>query len=192
MRLRPSGASGLLVSEIENFGDYQRTDAWTWEHQALVRARFMFGDNSLSSRFNELRSEVLESNRDNAALAKEVRDMRLKMRQHLLKVSEGMFDLKQSPGGIADIEFIAQYLVLANASEHQALSFWSDNVRIFEQLVELELISIASAQALTQAYCYLRDESHRLTLQQVATTLPLATVQHHANKVIEIYQQILH
>lgn len=192
MRLRPSGASGLLVSEIENFGDYQRTDAWTWEHQALVRARFMFGDNSLSSRFNELRSEVLESNRDNTALAKEVRDMRLKMRQHLLKVNEGMFDLKQSPGGIADIEFIAQYLVLANASEHQALSFWSDNVRIFEQLVELELIPIASAQALTQAYCYLRDESHRLTLQQVETTLPLATVQHHANKVIEIYQQILH
>lgn len=192
MRLRPSGASGLLVSEIENFGDYQRTDAWTWEHQALVRARFMFGDNSLSTRFNELRSDVLESNRDNALLAKEVRDMRLKMRQHLLKVPQEMFDLKQSPGGIADIEFIAQYLVLAHACEYQALSFWSDNVRIFEQLAELELIPIASAQALTQAYCYLRDESHRLTLQQVETTLPLATVQHHANKVIEIYQQILH
>ena len=192
MRLRPSGASGLLVSEIENFGDYQRTDAWTWEHQALVRARFMFGDNSLSTRFNELRSDVLESNRDNATLAKEVRDMRLKMRQHLLKVPQGMFDLKQSPGGIADIEFIAQYLVLAHACEYQALSFWSDNVRIFEQLAELELIPIASAQALTQAYCYLRDESHRLTLQQVETTRPYASVQHHADKVVEIYQQILH
>ncbi|MCL1092949.1 bifunctional [glutamate--ammonia ligase]-adenylyl-L-tyrosine phosphorylase/[glutamate--ammonia-ligase] adenylyltransferase [Shewanella kaireitica] len=192
MRLRPSGASGLLVSEIENFGDYQRTDAWTWEHQALVRARFMFGDNSLSSRFNELRSDVLESNRDNATLAKEVRDMRLKMRQHLLKVPQGMFDLKQSPGGIADIEFIAQYLVLAHACEYPALSFWSDNVRIFEQLAELELIPIASAQALTQAYCYLRDESHRLTLQQVETTRPYASVQHHAEKVIDIYQQILH
>ncbi|PKH55408.1 bifunctional [glutamate--ammonia ligase]-adenylyl-L-tyrosine phosphorylase/[glutamate--ammonia-ligase] adenylyltransferase [Shewanella sp. Choline-02u-19] len=191
MRLRPSGASGLLVSEIEHFGDYQRKEAWTWEHQALVRARFMFGDNSLSSRFNELRSEVLESNRDNAVLAKNVRDMRLKMRDHLLKVGKGMFDLKQSPGGIADIEFIAQYLVLANASEYPSLSFWSDNVRIFEQLAELELIPIASAQSLTQAYCHLRDESHRLTLQQVATTLPFSEVKQHAEKVLEIYQRIL-
>ncbi|WP_237524241.1 bifunctional [glutamate--ammonia ligase]-adenylyl-L-tyrosine phosphorylase/[glutamate--ammonia-ligase] adenylyltransferase [Shewanella sp. KX20019] len=191
MRLRPSGASGLLVSEIEHFGDYQRKEAWTWEHQALVRARFMFGDNTLSSRFNELRAEVLETSRDNTVLAKNVRDMRLKMRDHLLKVREGMFDLKQSPGGIADIEFIAQYLVLAHACEYQALSFWSDNVRIFEQLAELELIPIASAQSLTHAYCHLRDENHRLTLQQVNTVLPYSDVKHYADKVVEIYQQVL-
>ena len=103
-----------------------------------------------------------------------------------------MFDLKQSAGGIADIEFIAQYLVLANPCEYPALSFWSDNVRIFEQLAELELLSIANAQSLTQAYCYLRDESHRLTLQQVETKLAVEQVKHHADSVIEIYQQILH
>ncbi|MGS0729006.1 bifunctional [glutamate--ammonia ligase]-adenylyl-L-tyrosine phosphorylase/[glutamate--ammonia-ligase] adenylyltransferase, partial [Shewanella sp. 0m-11] len=108
MRLRPSGASGLLVSEIEHFGDYQRKEAWTWEHQALVRARFIFGDNALSMRFNELREEVLENQRDISILAKDVREMRLKMRDHLLNVEAGMFDLKQSSGGIADIEFIAQ------------------------------------------------------------------------------------
>ncbi|MCL1051786.1 bifunctional [glutamate--ammonia ligase]-adenylyl-L-tyrosine phosphorylase/[glutamate--ammonia-ligase] adenylyltransferase [Shewanella abyssi] len=191
MRLRPSGASGLLVSEIEHFGDYQRKEAWTWEHQALVRARFMFGDNTLSIRFNELRAEVLETSRDNAVLAKNVRDMRVKMRDHLLKVREGVFDLKQSPGGIADIEFIAQYLVLAHASEYPSLSFWSDNVRIFELLAELELIPIASAQSLTHAYCHLRDENHRLTLQQVNTVLPYSDVKHYAEKVVEIYQQVL-
>lgn len=191
MRLRPSGASGLLVSEIEHFGEYQRTEAWTWEHQALVRARFMFGDISLSSRFNELRAEVLETQRDSEALAKDVREMRLKMRDHLLKVEEGMFDLKQSCGGIADIEFIAQYLVLAHASEHKSLSFWSDNVRIFAELAELALLPFETAQLLTQAYCHLRDESHRLVLQQKQTVLPVTAVRPYSDKVIEIYQQIL-
>ncbi|GIU05982.1 MULTISPECIES: bifunctional [glutamate--ammonia ligase]-adenylyl-L-tyrosine phosphorylase/[glutamate--ammonia-ligase] adenylyltransferase [unclassified Shewanella] len=191
MRLRPSGASGLLVSEIEHFGEYQRDEAWTWEHQALVRARFMFGDISLSSRFNELRAEVLESQRDIETLAKDVREMRLKMRDHLLKVEENMFDLKQSRGGIADIEFIAQYLVLANANEHKALSFWSDNVRIFAELAELELLPLDSAQALTQAYCHLRDESHRLVLQEKRAVLPNDVVKPHTQRVIEIYQAIL-
>ncbi|ABV88790.1 bifunctional [glutamate--ammonia ligase]-adenylyl-L-tyrosine phosphorylase/[glutamate--ammonia-ligase] adenylyltransferase [Shewanella pealeana] len=191
MRLRPSGASGLLVSEIERFGEYQRDEAWTWEHQALVRARFMFGDMSLSSRFNELRAEVLESPRDTEALAKDVREMRVKMRDHLLRVEENMFDLKQSSGGIADIEFIAQYLVLANASEHKALSFWSDNVRIFAELAELELLPLDSAQALTQAYCHLRDENHRLVLQEKRTVLPVEAVKLHTQRVIEIYQAIL-
>ena len=191
MRLRPSGASGLLVSEIENFGEYQRDEAWTWEHQALVRARFMFGDTALSMRFNELRTEVLQSPRDKAALAKDVREMRIKMRDHLLKVDQGMFDLKQSSGGIADIEFIAQYLVLANSHEHKRLSFWSDNVRIFADLAELELLPLASAQALTQAYCHLRDESHRLTLQQKKSVVPIEAVKSHIEQVEAIYQQIL-
>ncbi|WP_375087953.1 bifunctional [glutamate--ammonia ligase]-adenylyl-L-tyrosine phosphorylase/[glutamate--ammonia-ligase] adenylyltransferase [Shewanella youngdeokensis] len=191
MRLRPSGASGLLVSEIENFGDYQRKEAWTWEHQALVRARFMFGDNALLSQFNMIRAEVLESSRDSVELAHNVHKMRLKMREHLLKARDGMFDLKQSPGGIADIEFIAQYLVLANAHQYKVLAFWSDNARIFEQLAELGLIAMADAQSLMQAYWYLRDENHRLSLQQVDAILPYADVQLHADKVVSIYQQIL-
>ena len=191
MRLRPSGASGLLVSEIENFGEYQRDEAWTWEHQALVRARFMFGDTALSMRFNELRAEVLQTSRDKVSLAKDVREMRIKMRNHLLKVEPGMFDLKQSSGGIADIEFIAQYMVLANSHEHKRLCFWSDNVRIFSDLAELELLPLESAQALTQAYCHLRDESHRLTLQQKPTVLPIDALQPHIDRVEAIYQQVL-
>ncbi|GIU30348.1 bifunctional [glutamate--ammonia ligase]-adenylyl-L-tyrosine phosphorylase/[glutamate--ammonia-ligase] adenylyltransferase [Shewanella schlegeliana] len=191
MRLRPSGASGLLVSEIEHFGEYQRNDAWTWEHQALVRARFMFGDASLSSRFNELRAEVLETRRDNETLAKDVREMRLKMRDHLLRVDEGMFDLKQSCGGIADIEFLAQYLVLAHACDHKSLSFWSDNVRIFAELAELELLPFETAQLLTQVYCHLRDESHRLVLQQKKPVLPIDDVKPYSEQIEVIYQEIL-
>lgn len=191
MRLRPSGASGLLVSEIEYFGRYQQEEAWTWEHQALVRARFLFGDNALALRFSELRRDVLAMARDHIQLAKEVREMRQKMRDHLLKVEPGYFDLKQSPGGIADIEFIAQYLVLAHTHTHPELATWSDNVRIFETLSELELLPHLSAQHLTQAYCYLRDESHHLTLQQQSGKLPIELVESHTQGVVDIYQQIL-
>ncbi len=191
MRLRPSGASGLMVSEIERFGEYQANEAWTWEHQALVRSRFVFGDNSLAVKFSQIRASVLEQPRDKIELKTAVREMRQKMRDHLLKVSEGIFDLKQSPGGIADIEFIAQYLVLANANEYPELTIWSDNVRIFGILAELELLPMMSAQHLTQTYCLLRDENHRLTLQQKLSQLPVSAVSAHTERVLNIYRTIL-
>jgi [glutamine synthetase] adenylyltransferase / [glutamine synthetase]-adenylyl-L-tyrosine phosphorylase len=191
MRLRPSGASGLLVSEIERFGEYQMEEAWTWEHQALVRSRFVFGDNDMARRFSKIRAQVLQKLRDKPQLAKAVRDMRQKMRDHLLKVEPEMFNLKQSPGGIADIEFIAQYLVLANAHEHPELTIWSDNVRIFTVLAELELLPLGSAQQLTQTYCLLRDENHRLTLQQHSGQLPLLAVADHSEAVVALYESVL-
>ncbi|MCJ8301850.1 bifunctional [glutamate--ammonia ligase]-adenylyl-L-tyrosine phosphorylase/[glutamate--ammonia-ligase] adenylyltransferase [Shewanella sp.] len=191
MRLRPSGSSGLLVSEIENFGLYQKEEAWTWEHQALVRARFMFGANDLSSRFSLIRSQVIEQERDKHTLAKEVREMRVKMREHLLKVDTGMFDLKQSEGGIADIEFIAQYLVLAYAHEHDELYTWSDNLRIFETLGELELLPLIDVQSLIQAYFFLRDESHRLALQHLPVQILDTKAEEHAHRVMDIYRRVL-
>ncbi|MGL4640827.1 MAG: bifunctional [glutamate--ammonia ligase]-adenylyl-L-tyrosine phosphorylase/[glutamate--ammonia-ligase] adenylyltransferase [Shewanella sp.] len=191
MRLRPSGASGLMVSEIARFGEYQANEAWTWEHQALVRSRFVFGDNSLAGKFSAIRASVLETPRDPLELKIAVREMRHKMREHLLKVSEGEFDLKQSPGGIADIEFIAQYLVLANAHQYPELSIWSDNVRIFGVLAELELLPLMRAQQLTQSYCWLRDENHRLTLQQRPGKLPYHDVAEHAERVLAIYRLVL-
>ena len=192
MRLRPSGASGLLVSEIERFGEYQQTEAWTWEHQALVRARFMFGDNALSSRFSQIRSDVLSKVRDKTELQTQVREMRKKMRDHLLTdVDEGMFNLKQSAGGIADIEFIAQFLVLANAAEHRELTTWSDNVRIFAVLAELEIIPVAMAQQLTQVYCKLRNESHRLTLQHQSSNVELSSISQEAEAITCIYADLL-
>ncbi|WP_372871464.1 bifunctional [glutamate--ammonia ligase]-adenylyl-L-tyrosine phosphorylase/[glutamate--ammonia-ligase] adenylyltransferase [Shewanella sp.] len=191
MRLRPSGASGLLVSEIERFGEYQREEAWTWEHQALVRSRFVFGDNQLAGQFSRIRAEVLGLRRDADKLRQDVREMRTKMREHLLKVTGDLFDLKQSPGGIADIEFIAQYLVLKNSFEHDELSVWSDNVRIFQTAAELDILPLNLAQQLIAAYCTLRDENHRLTLQQEAGQLPYIAVSDHSERVLVIYRDIL-
>jgi glutamate-ammonia-ligase adenylyltransferase len=133
----------------------------------------------------------LQIARDKTVLAKEVRDMRIKMREHLLQVEPGQFDLKQSAGGIADIEFIAQYLVLANAHQYQELTIWSDNVRIFEVSAELGLLPIMQAQHLTQTYCWLRDENHELTLQQLPSKLSRTIVEQKTASVIEIYNQIL-
>ncbi|MCL1037394.1 bifunctional [glutamate--ammonia ligase]-adenylyl-L-tyrosine phosphorylase/[glutamate--ammonia-ligase] adenylyltransferase [Shewanella submarina] len=191
MRLRPSGSSGLLVSEIENFGEYQANEAWTWEHQALVRSRLVYGGQQLAERFRDIRHAVLSQARDADELAKAVRDMRSKMREHLLKVKEGEFDLKQSSGGIADIEFIAQYLVLANSHANGGLTAWSDNVRIFEDLAELEILPAEEAEGLIHVYCLLRDESHRLTLQGLAGELPKAQVEEQAELVEKIYSKVL-
>nr|WP_210147082.1 bifunctional [glutamate--ammonia ligase]-adenylyl-L-tyrosine phosphorylase/[glutamate--ammonia-ligase] adenylyltransferase [Shewanella sp. WXL01] len=191
MRLRPSGASGLLVSEIERFGEYQATEAWTWEHQALVRSRFVYGDDALAAKFSQQRAKVLQTERDKVSLAKEVRDMRVKMRDHLLKVDSETFDLKQSPGGIADIEFIAQFMVLAHAHEDKGLTVWSDNVRIFEVLAERELMGFAQAQQLIQTYCQLRDANHELTLQHKKGQVPVARFTADTDAVISIYNQYL-
>ncbi|WP_299010449.1 bifunctional [glutamate--ammonia ligase]-adenylyl-L-tyrosine phosphorylase/[glutamate--ammonia-ligase] adenylyltransferase [uncultured Shewanella sp.] len=191
MRLRPSGASGLLVSEIESFGEYQKNDAHTWEHQALVRARCLFGDNTLLSRFGEIRSEVICQKRDKRQLATDVKTMRKKMSDHLLKAKSNTFDLKLSCGGMVDIEFIAQYLVLAHAHEHKELAVWSDNIRIFSMLADLELICINQAEYLTQAYCFLRDENHRLTLQRLPGLLPADKVEPSVHNVSLIYHEML-
>ncbi|MDU2732727.1 MAG: bifunctional [glutamate--ammonia ligase]-adenylyl-L-tyrosine phosphorylase/[glutamate--ammonia-ligase] adenylyltransferase, partial [Mixta calida] len=131
-RLRPSGAAGMLVSTFDAFDEYQRHEAWTWEHQALVRARVVFGDEALAGRFNAIRRAILCLPRAPEALQKEVREMREKMRAHLSNRHKGRWEIKTDEGGITDIEFIAQYFVLAWAAEQPELTRWSDNVRIFE------------------------------------------------------------
>jgi len=164
LRLRPSGNSGLLVCPIKAFADYQDSEAWVWEHQALVRARIVFGNHQLQQQFNALRRTILCQGRDLGELALEVAKMREKMRQHLSKGTEQLFDLKQDAGGIADIEFIAQYLVLAYSSMQPEMAVWPDNVRIFETATRLGLLPVKDAESLTSAYIQLRDLSHRLTL----------------------------
>lgn len=164
VRLRPSGASGLLVSTMEAFADYQRQEAWTWEHQALVRARMVYGDQPLQQAFAEVRQTTLMQEREPETLRREVVEMREKMRSHLGSKKAGMFGLKQDQGGITDIEFIAQYLVLRYAGSERALTRWSDNVRIFDTMAECGMLAPGDAQALKQAYCHMRDEIHRLNL----------------------------
>lgn len=165
-RLRPSGASGMLVSTIEAFADYQANEAWTWEHQALVRARVVYGDPILTQQFDATRRGILCRQRDDAELRKEVREMREKMYQHLGSKKAGEFDLKADPGGITDIEFIAQYLVLRFAHDQPKLTRWSDNVRIFELMAQYDIMPEEEARNLTHAYVTLRDEIHHLALQE--------------------------
>ncbi|GHA66127.1 bifunctional [glutamate--ammonia ligase]-adenylyl-L-tyrosine phosphorylase/[glutamate--ammonia-ligase] adenylyltransferase [Photobacterium aphoticum] len=164
VRLRPSGASGLLVSTMEAFAEYQETEAWTWEHQALVRARMIYGDQALQVAFAQVREHILMQPREAVSLRHDVVSMRHKMREHLGGKQASMFGLKQDKGGITDVEFLAQYLVLCHAANERALTRWSDNVRLFETMAEYDILAPQEAMQLKQAYCTMRDEIHRLSL----------------------------
>ncbi len=169
MRLRPQGNSGMLVASFKAFSDYQQNSAWTWEHQALVRARVIAGDRALAQRCEAVRREVLCQPRVPAELAGEVVDMRAKMRAHLLPASaeaSGEFHLKQGRGGIVDIEFMVQYAVLAWAHQTPALAEWSDNIRILETLSREDLLSRGDSENLIEAYKSYRTAAHQLALQQ--------------------------
>lgn len=166
-RLRPSGAAGMLVTTAEAFADYQQNEAWTWEHQALVRARVVYGDPQLQQQFDAIRRQILTNVRDGDTLRTEVREMREKMRAHLGNKQRDRFDIKTDAGGITDIEFITQYLVLRYAHEKPKLTRWSDNVRILELLAQNDIMDEQEAQALTRAYTTLRDTLHHLALQEL-------------------------
>lgn len=166
-RLRPSGAAGMLVTSAEAFADYQKNEAWTWEHQALVRARVVYGDPQLTAHFDAVRREIMTLPREGKTLQTEVREMREKMRAHLGNKHRDRFDIKADEGGITDIEFITQYLVLRYAHEKPKLTRWSDNVRILELLAQNDIMEEQEAMALTRAYTTLRDELHHLALQEL-------------------------
>ncbi|WMN87663.1 bifunctional [glutamate--ammonia ligase]-adenylyl-L-tyrosine phosphorylase/[glutamate--ammonia-ligase] adenylyltransferase [Vibrio parahaemolyticus] len=163
-RLRPSGASGLLVSPTDAFDEYQHQEAWTWEHQALVRARMIYGDEPLAIAFHNTRHDVLCISRDQATLKKEVVEMREKMRDHLGGKKAGRFMLKQDVGGITDIEFLAQYLVLNYSHDKPKLTRWCDNVRIFETLIAQQVMDEDQAMQLINAYTSMRNEIHHRNL----------------------------
>ena len=190
-RLRPSGASGLLVSSVDAFGDYQREQAWTWEHQALVRARFINGDAGIADAFNRVRDEILTHERDNDKLRDEVREMREKMRDSLSKDSDMLFDLKQGHGGMADIEFMVQFHILAHAHEHPELIEYSDNIRQLEALARVGLLSGEQAEMLTNAYRGYRARAHRLTLQQQKAVVAREEFAIEREAVAQMWQQIM-
>ncbi|PWI31996.1 bifunctional [glutamate--ammonia ligase]-adenylyl-L-tyrosine phosphorylase/[glutamate--ammonia-ligase] adenylyltransferase [Vibrio albus] len=163
-RLRPSGASGLLASSAQAFDEYQHQEAWTWEHQALVRARVLYGDPTLSNAFADIRHRVLCIPREEGKLRQDVVDMREKMRTYLGGKKPGRFMLKQDLGGITDVEFLAQYLVLRFSAGHPGLTRWSDNVRIFESMHQHSVLTEEESLSLTEAYTSIRNEIHHRNL----------------------------
>ncbi|PKM10094.1 MAG: bifunctional [glutamate--ammonia ligase]-adenylyl-L-tyrosine phosphorylase/[glutamate--ammonia-ligase] adenylyltransferase [Gammaproteobacteria bacterium HGW-Gammaproteobacteria-10] len=171
MRLRPSGNAGLLVTHVRVYEDYLRDNAWTFEHQALVRGRFIAGDPALKKKFEAIRRRILCLPREHETLKKEVRDMREKMRENLATKEPGRFDLKQSKGGIADIEFIVQFAVLDQAAKTAALVTYTDNVRLLDGLAHYGYMPEEVAAALKQAYCSYRDAGHKQALQDNQATV---------------------
>jgi glutamate-ammonia-ligase adenylyltransferase len=167
-RLRPSGNSGLLVSSLTAFAKYQQDKAWTWEHQALIRARFIAGDESLKHGFDALRAELLAKPRDIDSLRCDVLAMRDKMRAHLSSRAQGadaQFDFKQDAGGIVDLEFLIQFLILAYAHDSPQLTRWSDNARSIEALYRCKIFDHADRKNLLAAYLTLRQEVHHAILK---------------------------
>lgn len=173
MRLRPNGSSGVLVTGIEAFASYQQADAWTWEHQALMRARMVVGKPTLKLRFNQIRAVVLGLHRSDVELRDTVAKMRERMRAALGGHKEGQMHLKQDAGGVADIEFIVQYLVLAHASEHPELLNYTDNIRVLDIVERQRLLPETDAELLRDAYLTLRERLHRQALQERSALVPL-------------------
>ena len=166
MRLRPSGNSGMLVSSLSAFEKYQQQSAWTWEHQALVRSRVIAGDKTTALGFDAIRIKQLRKKRNIEKLRNDVSEMRIKMRKHLDKsTKDGKYCLKQSSGGIVDIEFMVQFAVLAWSNKYEQLFQWTDTVRLLDAMSNAEVISEQQAQQLIEAYKIYRSAAHDLQLQ---------------------------
>lgn len=190
MRLRPSGNSGVLVVHINTFIQYQQQDAWTWEHQALVRARVVYGHLSLVKQFSSIRRQVLMQVRDEQQLKQEVSKMRSKMRKHLDKSNGDYVDIKQAVGGLVDIEFLVQYLVLRYSHQFNDVANYSDNLRILAQLQALAVLDEETYQQLSHCYVELRDLGHRATLQNEVAIIDEVMSQN-MQQIARIYQQFL-
>lgn len=196
MRLRPSGNSGQLCTRLEGFRKYQLENAWTWEHQALVRARPVAGDHELAEQFQNVRSEILCKKRALDILKKDVTNMREKMRAHLGKetksnsTSKSLFHLKQDSGGIVDIEFMVQYTVLAWSYEQPDLVRFTDNIRILECLAQTARLPTQEVEQLTTAYKAYRSAGHRRTLQQESNLFDVSDFSSERASIVAIWEKL--
>ena len=172
VRLRPSGKGGLLVTNIEAFAEYQRREAWTWEHQALLHARSVAGSPQLRAEFERVRLDALCHHVRRDSLRAEVRAMRERMRRELSRGGAARFDIKQDPGGIADIEFLAQYWALAWAERYPAVVMFADTIRQLESVASANLVPQADVDVLTRAYRAFRAAAHHLALAGQGALVP--------------------
>jgi glutamate-ammonia-ligase adenylyltransferase len=192
IRLRPSGQSGLMVSSLAAFDRYQQQDAWTWEHQALLRSRAVAGDAEVKAAFETLRVHALTSYVRRDKLATEVTEMRERMRAELSQGTDERFDVKQDPGGVADIEFLVQYLVLRDAHRYPDLVRWSDNIRQLEVLAGYGILSPADAELLADTYREYRRHIHHRDLAGRSGLIPHAEVAGLAATVTRLWQSVFY
>ncbi len=188
MRLRPSGQSGPLVTSLAAFREYQSAHAWTWEHQALVRARAVAGAPVLCAAFEAARQEILCRARDPEQLRADVRAMRARMAE--AHAMEADFDIKHGRGGIVDIEFMVQYSVLRWAHEHPGLTRRTDNIGILEALAAEGLLEEAKTRTLTEAYRRYLSLEHRLKLMERGSTVDPATLDGLPGEVARIWNEM--
>jgi glutamate-ammonia-ligase adenylyltransferase len=172
VRLRPSGKGGMLVTNIRAFAEYQRKEAWTWEHQALLHARSVAGAPELRAEFESVRLDVLSNHVRRDTLRTEVRTMRERMRKELSRATEGQFDIKQDAGGVADIEFLAQYWALRWAKDYPPVVLFSDTIRQLESVASADLVPQVTVDLLIVAYQAYRARTHHLSLMNEAPLVP--------------------
>lgn len=194
MRLRPSGNSGLLVSTVQAFEKYQRNDAWTWEHQALARARGVAGCPDTLAAFETIRHDILCQSRDLDKLRQEVVDMREKMRVSLgtpeNRQSE-TFHIKHDTGGIVDVEFMVQYLMLAHSADHPELTQWSDNIRQLEELGRVGVLPVEDTEKLREVFITLRSTIHRRALQNLNSQVEAGNFMDERNYIRALWQRVM-
>lgn len=190
LQLRPDGNSGLLVSSVAAFREYQLTKAWPWEHQAISRARFVAGDQQIGAAFEQIRVEVLTQARDTEALKNSVIDMREKMRANHHPQAD-VFDIKHSVGGIIDVEFLVQFLVLTYAKKYPQLTENIGNIALLRRLASLKLIAPDLAEKVVLAYREYRRMQHALKLQGAPHMIvEMASANQHALAVKALWQKI--
>ncbi|MFW6041818.1 MAG: bifunctional glutamine synthetase adenylyltransferase/deadenyltransferase, partial [Guyparkeria sp.] len=190
-RLRPDGVGGLLVSSINAFAQYQAEHAWVWEVQAMCRARFVAGTERVGEAFASIRQRSLAQPRDEAELRESVVGMRRKMRENQETPPPGLFHLKRDVGGITDIEFLVQYLLLRHAGEHPEILRFTDNIRQLESLRRAGVIDETICRDLTHAYRSLRDAGHRQALKGRRSIVNAAAYSQQRDIVIRQWQQVL-
>ena len=190
MRLRPSGHSGLIVTSVEAFERYQEENAWTWEHQALLRSRPVAGSAAIARAFERIRAETLRHRVRRDSLREDVLKMRGRMRQELDKSDDETFDLKQGAGGIGDIEFIVQFLALRDAQEHSAVIHYPDNIRQLGTLAAAGSLDPATSRQLQLIYQQYRLRQHRLALDDREARVPNTEFEVERRFVTESWQEV--
>jgi glutamate-ammonia-ligase adenylyltransferase len=192
--LRPNGSAGMLVTQFQAYADYQQqrgsNTAWTWEHQAMTRARFVMGLPSLSAQFDQVRHSVIGSPRDALSLKAEIVAMRERVRQgHPVKADR--FDVKHSPGAMVDAEFAVQYLVLLHTKQHPELADNVGNIALLQRAEQVGLLPSGVGESAANAYRELRRVQHRARLNEEPTDVPMATLADQREAVLTLWRTVM-